>query len=42
MRPPAFEDGGLGRKSGGRAASVPMEQDEAAVANRLGLTGLTA
>lgn len=32
MRPPAFEGGGLGRKSGGRAASVPLEQAEAAVA----------
>ena len=32
MRPPAFEVGGLGRKSGGRAVSVPVEQAEAAVA----------
>jgi len=32
VRLPAFEVGGLGRKSEGRAVSVPMEQAEAEVA----------
>lgn len=32
MGQPAVEVGGLGRKSGGRAVSVPRKQSEAAIA----------